>query len=69
MELNKEQNIVLDNFQKIKIYQIDGPAGKTELTRIIIEITNKNIIVCNQTHKACQVLKDRLRDKFVEILN
>jgi hypothetical protein len=51
------------------LYQINGPAGtgKTELTRHIIDrITElypeETIIVCAPTHKACQVLQERLQN-------
>lgn len=45
------------------IFQIDGPAGtgKTELIRVLTErFTSRSIVVCAPTHKACQVLQERL---------
>jgi exodeoxyribonuclease-5 len=51
------------------LYQINGPAGtgKTELTRHIIERLEElypedTILVCAPTHKACQVLQERLQN-------
>lgn len=71
--LNPGQHQALIDFMRIYttqdrfIFQIDGKAGvgKTELTLHIIENLKErfpveNIIVCAPTHKACQVLRDRL---------
>jgi exodeoxyribonuclease-5 len=52
------------------LYQISGPAGtgKTELTRHIIErLEDYSIIVCAPTHKAVQVLQERLQECCVLI--
>lgn len=58
----------LDRF----IFQIDGKAGvgKTELTLHIIEhlceeLSVEQIVVCAPTHKACQVLRDRLEPVLI----
>lgn len=71
IKLSQGQITALEDFltvykdfsNKGKIYQIDGPAGtgKTELAKNILEILNdKKIIICAPTHKACQVLIERL---------
>lgn len=77
---SKQQTILeefLEEFRNCKsedknmLYQINGPAGtgKTELTRHIIDELSEDysVIVCAPTHKACQVLQERLRDTCVPI--
>lgn len=78
--LNPKQQSTLDDFiQTFKeaksdkqslLYQISGPAGtgKTELTRHAIEeLSDYSIIVCAPTHKACQVLQERLHGCSIPI--
>lgn len=79
--LTSEQQTILGNFleefrerhsnQQSLLYQINGPAGtgKTELTRHIIDelLEDYTIMVCAPTHKACQVLQERLKDLSVGI--
>lgn len=82
LTLNSKQRSTLDDFiqafihakknEQSLLYQINGPAGtgKTELTRHFIDrLSNEYAIrVCAPTHKACQVLQERLREYLVPIV-
>lgn len=72
--------VFIEEYQSCKrdersmLYQINGPAGtgKTELTRHIIDriveiYPEETIVVCAPTHKACQVLQERLQSCGVPI--
>ena len=78
--LNREQSQALEKFLEIYhtrssfIFQIDGKAGvgKTELTlHIIREIApeSEQIVICAPTHKACQVLRERLQNILYDFPN
>jgi hypothetical protein len=71
--LNRKQQRALDLLEETYvscraqhtggIFQIDGPAGtgKTELIRVLVESSSeRSIVVCAPTHKATQVLQERL---------
>lgn len=76
IQLNDEQQIALEKLEHAydirvrtgvgAVFQIDGPAGtgKTELIRVLTErYDEKHIVICAPTHKACQVLQERLQSE------